>query len=67
VQAEATARLTELLREVDRHRDAIREFGLAGYVTMVEKHRKDLGAVLTEIRAHCREHSLPLPEGVPTE
>ena len=67
MRAEPKARLAELLREVDRHRFAIREFGLAGYVTMVEKHRDDLGSVLAEIREHCREHSLPLPEGVPAE
>ena len=67
MRAEPKARLTELLREAQRQRDAMREFGLAGYATMVEKHRERLDAVLGKIREHCREHGLPLPEGVPAE
>ena len=53
-------RLAELRREAARHRDAIREFSLAGYVTMVEQHRAKLQELQERIRAHCTEHGLEL-------
>lgn len=58
-------RLAELLREAERQRSAIREYGLAGYVTKVEQHKARLEEVYEEIRAHCREHGLALPKEVP--
>jgi hypothetical protein len=61
------ARLAELLLQVERHRKAIREYGLAGYVTMVERHREQLESVYAEIREHCRSSRLPLPPDVPSE
>ena len=60
------ARLTALLHEVDRQRDAIREFGLAGYVTKVEQHNAKLHLIYGQIREHCAEHGLELPAEVPT-
>ena len=57
-------RLDALLRDARRHRDAIREYGLAGYVTMVEQHRARLLAVQERIRRHCEEHGLELPSEV---
>ena len=59
-------RLAELLREAGRHRDAIREFGLAGYVTKVEQHQAKLREVYDRIRRHCEEQGLELPPMVPT-
>jgi hypothetical protein len=38
-----------------------RESGMAGYATMVERHREQLRAVLAQIRQHCKKHGLPLP------
>jgi hypothetical protein len=58
-------RLAELLREAGRHRDAIREFGLAGYVTMVEQHQAKLHEVYDRIRRHCEEQGLDLPPEIP--
>jgi hypothetical protein len=63
--ADPTARLAQLVREVGRHRDAVREFGLAGYVTKVEQHKARLRRVYEQIRAHCSEHGLELPAEVP--
>ena len=60
-------RLAELLREVERHQAAIREFGLAGYVTMVERHKRELAEVYETIRGHCRSSGLPLPPRIPRE
>jgi hypothetical protein len=60
------ARLAELLHEVERQRSAIREYGLAGYVTKVEQHKARLRGVYEQIRAHCSEHGLELPAEVPT-
>ena len=57
-------RLTELRRNAGRHRDAIREFSLAGYVTMVEQHRAKLKDLQERIRVHCKEHGLELPPEV---
>jgi transposase len=57
-------RLADLLRDVGRHRDAIREFGLAGYVTMVEQHQARLRQLYDRIRRHCEEHDLELPPEV---
>ena len=57
-------RLADLLRDAERHRDAIREFGLAGYVSMVEQHRARLRDVYDRIRRHCQKHGLPLPPEV---
>ena len=54
-------RLADLLRDVGRHRDAIREFGLAGYVTMVEQHQTRLRQLCDRIRRHCQEHGLEVP------
>ena len=59
--ADPNQRLAELRREARRHRDALREFGLAGYVTMVEQHRAKLEQVLAQIRCLCEEHGLELP------
>ena len=61
----ARRRLAELLREAERQRSAIREYGLAGYVTKVEQHKARLEAVYEQIRTHCREHGLALPKEVP--
>lgn len=63
--ADPTARLAELMLDVGRHRDAVREFSLAGYVTMVEQHKAKLSQVYDRIREHCGEHDLELPPGVP--
>lgn len=63
--ADPTARLAELMLDVGRHRDAVREFSLAGYVTMVEQHEAKLRQVYDRIREHCSEHDLELPPGVP--
>ena len=57
-------RLAGLRREVARHREAIREFSLAGYVTMVEQHRAKLRELQERIRTHCTEHGLELPPEV---
>ena len=57
-------RLDALLRDARRHRDAIREYGLAGYVTMVEQHRARLLAGPERIRRHCEQHGLELPSEV---
>ena len=61
MSAELEHRLAELLREARRHREALREFGLAGYVTMVEQHRAKLDGVLAQIHCLCEEHDLELP------
>ena len=58
-------RLAELLREAERHRNSIREFGMAGYVTMVEQHRTKLREVQEQVRRHCEEHGLELPREIP--
>jgi len=60
------ARLADLLSEVGRHRDAIREFGLAGYVTKVEHHKAQLQRTYDQIRRHCERHGLALPPEVPS-
>jgi hypothetical protein len=60
-----TAQLAQLVREVGRHRDAVREFGLAGYVTKVEQHKSRLEKLYEQIRAHCEQHGLALPPEVP--
>ena len=57
-------RLVELVLKAQSHRDAIREYGLAGYITMVEKHRSMLAGVHAQIRDHCERHALPLPREV---
>ena len=57
-------KLAELLREAGRRRDAIREFGLAGYVTMVDQHRAKLDEVHDRIRRLCEEQGLELPPEV---
>jgi hypothetical protein len=57
--------LAELVREVGRRRDAIREFGLAGYASLVDEHRVKLGQVYDLVRRHCAEHGLELPRGIP--
>ena len=63
--ADPAARLAELMLDVGRHRDAIREFGLAGYVTKVEQHNAKLHLIYGHIREHCAEHGLELPPEVP--
>jgi hypothetical protein len=62
---DAESKLAHLVAQVERHRESIREFGLAGYITMVERHQKLLELAYGEIRRLCREHDLDLPAGVP--
>jgi hypothetical protein len=60
-------RLAELVRDVERQRNAIQEYGSAGYVTMVERRRKDLEVTYARIRDHCWQHGLPIPPDLPPE
>jgi hypothetical protein len=58
---DASARLSELLRELRRHQEAIREYSLAGYASMVEKHRASLAKAESQVRCHCAKNDLELP------
>lgn len=55
-------KLSRLVSEAERHRESEREFRLAGYDTMAERHQRLFALVCDEIRAHCREFGLELPD-----
>jgi hypothetical protein len=67
VTNEAEEKLAGLLRQVLRHQESAREFALAGYVTMAERHKRLLRLVCAEIRRHCMEAGLEIPDGLPPE
>ena len=56
--------LRGLLEKAEHHREAIREFGIAGYWPMVEQHRAKLRAVNEQIRQCCLEDDSTLPEAI---
>ena len=61
MQPEPEARLAELLREIERHRAASREYRLSVYPEKRAHHELKLLALYVEIGALCREHGLDLP------
>jgi hypothetical protein len=67
VPTEADLKLTRLVSEAERHREAEREFRLAGHATMAERHQRIFELVCGEIRLHCREFGLDLPDWLPPE
>jgi hypothetical protein len=67
VTADAQAKLERLVQQLERHRESAREYGLAGYVTMTERHRRLMKLVADEIRRHCLANGLDVPEGLPPE
>jgi len=61
MQPEPEARLAELLREIERHSAAVREYRLSAYPEMRARHELKLLSLHVEIGAFCREHGLDLP------
>jgi hypothetical protein len=53
-------------RQTERaYRISADELRLPGYLTMAKHHHVLWGLVCDEIRQHCRQHGLELPESVP--
>jgi hypothetical protein len=67
VPTEADLKLSRLVAEAERHREAEREFRLAGHVTMAERHQRLFDLLCDEIRVHCRQLGLELPDWLPPE
>jgi hypothetical protein len=67
VPSEAEVKLDRLVTEAERHRESEREFRLAGYAAVADRHQRLFELVCSEIRFHCREFGLELPEWLPPE
>ena len=65
--AGAEEKLERLRAELLRHQESARELWLAGYVTMAERHQRLIRLVCAEIRRHCLESDLAIPDGLPPE
>jgi hypothetical protein len=64
-----SAKLAELVSQAERHRKAARDYrvfgsevDLGGYWKMAENHDAMFVIVCDQIRSHCREHGLQLPD-----
>jgi len=60
-------RLTQLVREVERHKEAIRAYKLSAYPEMRARHELKLLSLYSDIWRHCQEHGLVLPLALPRE
>ena len=58
----AEDKLEELIAERERHRVAVRRFQEVGEDAIAKRHERLVTLVADEIRAHCAEHGLALPE-----
>jgi hypothetical protein len=61
VGADPKERLSDLLTEVARHREAIREYKLSAFPEMAVLRELKLRELCSCIRSHCREHGLATP------
>jgi hypothetical protein len=61
MQPEPKDRLADLLREIERHRAASREYRLSAYPEKRAHHELTLLSLYVEIGALCREYGLDLP------
>jgi hypothetical protein len=59
---EAEERLARLMTEVRRHEHHAREYG-----EMAARHRRLLKLVCAEIRRHCLQSGLAIPDDLPPE
>jgi hypothetical protein len=65
--SDAEDKLARLVEEMGRHRESARDHGQAGYSAMAERHERLVKLVCAEIRRHCIESGLALPDDLRPE